>query len=124
MTRVPETSESLLLRIRDPSDFAAWTQFNAIYRPVVYRVARRAGWQDSDAEDLAQRVMMLVARSISDWQRDSQKSGFCSWLNLVARNALISTLRSSHRNQTIGGSDFFARTLAIESPWDELERVI
>ena len=90
MTPVPETSESLLIRIRDPNDQAAWRKFDAIYRPVVYRVARRQGWQDCDAQDLSQRVMMSVARAIPSWERDHQKAGFRSWLNRVARNTLIS----------------------------------
>ncbi len=76
MTPAPETSESMLLRVRDPQDQSAWDRFDALYRPVVYRVARRAGWQHSDAEDLTQRVMVSVAKAIPDWQRDPNKVAF------------------------------------------------
>ena len=124
MTPTPETSESLLLRVRDPRDRSAWDRFDAIYRPVVYRVARRAGWQHSDAEDLTQRVMVSVARAIPDWQKDDNKGGFRSWLYQVARNALISALRASRRDIAIGGSDFLQRSQAMESPTDEIERMI
>ena len=110
MTPTPETSESLLLRIRDPRDRSAWDRFDAIYRPVVYRVARRAGWQHSDAEDLTQRVMASVAKAIPDWQKDHNKGGFRSWLYQIARNALISTLRTSRRDIAIDGSDFLERS--------------
>ena len=34
----PETSESLILRVKDPADTAAWSAFLAIYRPVVVRM--------------------------------------------------------------------------------------
>ncbi|MGB7326761.1 MAG: hypothetical protein WBD31_17935 [Rubripirellula sp.] len=37
MTPTPETSDSLLIRVRDRKDRAAWDQFDAIYRPVIYR---------------------------------------------------------------------------------------
>ncbi len=124
MTPMPETSESLLLRVRDPRDRSAWDRFDAIYRPVVYRVARRAGWQHSDAEDLAQRVMLSVAKAIPDWQKDNNKGGFRSWLYQIARNALISTLRMSGRDIAIGGSDFLERSQAIENPGDDIERLI
>ena len=124
MTPTPETSESLLLRIRDPRDRSAWDRFDAIYRPVVYRVARRAGWQHSDAEDLTQRVMASVAQAIPDWQKDHRKGGFRSWLYQIARNALISTLRTSRRDIAIGGSDFLERSQAIESPASDIERFI
>ena len=49
----PETSESLILRTKDPADAAACALFLAIYRPVVYRLARSRGLQDADAHDLA-----------------------------------------------------------------------
>lgn len=124
MTPTPETSESLLLRVRDPRDRAAWDRFDAIYRPVVYRVARRAGWQHSDAEDLTQRVMVLVARAVPGWQRDQSKGGFRCWLYQVARNALISTLRTSRRDVAMGGSEFSKRALAMEGHASEIERLI
>ena len=124
MTPTPETSESLLLRVRDPRDRSAWDRFDAIYRPVVYRVARRAGRQHSDAEDLTQRVMVSVAKAIPDWQKNQNKGGFRSWLYQVARNALISTLRTSRRDVAVGGSEFLARTNAIEGPAGDIERLI
>lgn len=124
MTPTPETSESLMLRVRDPRDRSAWERFDAIYRPVVYRVARRAGWQHSDAEDLTQRVMVSVAKAIPDWQKDHNKGGFRSWLHQVARNALISTLRTSRREVAVGGSEILERTQAIRSPAGDIERLI
>lgn len=124
MTPTPETSESLLLQVRDPRDRSAWDRFDAIYRPIVYRVARRAGWQHSDAEDLTQRVMVSVAKAIPDWQKDHNKGGFRSWLYQIARNALISTLRTSRRDIAIGGSVFLERSQAMESPGGDIERLI
>ncbi|HJN10352.1 MAG: hypothetical protein QGG09_11400 [Pirellulaceae bacterium] len=53
MAQLPETRNSLLLKVRDPADADAWIEFAAIYRPVIYRLARRRGLQDADAEDLA-----------------------------------------------------------------------
>ncbi|RLS35057.1 MAG: hypothetical protein DWH78_10560 [Planctomycetota bacterium] len=40
MDEIPETRDSLLIRIADARDQAAWEQFARIYRPVVYNVAR------------------------------------------------------------------------------------
>ncbi|TWU58991.1 ECF RNA polymerase sigma factor SigE [Rubripirellula tenax] len=124
MTPTPETSESLLIRVRDPEDRAAWDRFDAIYRPVVYRVARRAGWQHCDAEDLTQRVMVSVAKAVPEWRKDHSKGGFRSWLYAIARNALISTLRKSGREPAGGGSEFLLQSQTIEGPASELERLI
>ncbi len=38
VTRAPQTSESLLIRVRDANDRVAWERFVAIYRPTVYRI--------------------------------------------------------------------------------------
>ena len=127
MTRSPETSDSLLLSVRDTDDRAAWDQFVAIYRPMVYRIGRRAGLQDSDAEDLAQRVMISVAGAIPDWEKDPHKGGFRGWLNRIARNALISMLRSRKLNDVhgaIGKGGLPMQLLSPEAPDDEIDRII
>jgi len=124
VTRPPETSDSLLIRVSDSNDRAAWERFVAIYRPMVYRIGRRAGLQDSDAEDLTQVVLESVAKAIPNWERDPQKGGFRAWLNRVARNALISMLRSGSHDAAIGGSEFLDKSLAVEAPTEGIERVI
>ncbi len=43
----PDTRNSLLLKLRDKGDCESWQQFVAVYRPVVYRMARRRGMQDA-----------------------------------------------------------------------------
>ncbi len=60
MAELPETRESLLLKLRDPADAAAWERFVSVYRPAVYRFARRCGLQHADADDLAQQVVAAV----------------------------------------------------------------
>ena len=120
MTTQPETRDSLLIRVRDARDDSAWMQFDAIYRPMVYRIARRCGWQDSDAEDLAQRVMLAVSKAIPDWERDPDRGSFRGWLARVARNTLISMLRGQKPDGAVGGTDFLKRSMLIESkptPW-------
>ena len=68
MPEFPETRDSLLARIGGPRDEEAWREFVTIYRPVVYRLARRRGLQHEDAEDLAQQVMISVRRAIDVWR--------------------------------------------------------
>ena len=68
MNRLPPTAPSLLVRLRDADDGAAWNQFIEIYSPVVYRYARRRGLQDADAADLMQDVLGSVAFCIQQKQ--------------------------------------------------------
>ena len=105
-------------------DGGAFDELAERHMPRTYARHRRAVFSDADAEDLTQRVMLSVAKAIPDWQKDNNKGGFRSWLYQIARNALISTLRTSRRDIAIGGSDFLERSQAIESPTGEIERLI
>ncbi|MEM7560555.1 MAG: sigma-70 family RNA polymerase sigma factor [Planctomycetota bacterium] len=91
MNELPDTRESLLLRLADPADRDAWEQFATIYRPVVYRMARLRGLQDADAQDLTQRVLLSVSQSISRW-KPQPGARFRNWLSKVAKNAAINQL--------------------------------
>jgi len=72
MTEYPETRDSLLVQVGDPQNAEAWEQFARIYRPVIFRLARRRGLQDADAHDLSQQVLMSVASSIEHWERNDE----------------------------------------------------
>lgn len=124
MSKSPETRESLLIRVRDPADVQAWEHFVTIYRPMIYRIARRRGLQDSDAEDLTQRVLVSVSRAIGDWQKDPTRGSFRGWLSIVARNAIINFVTRGPRDVSVGGTDFLTQCTAVEAPPDEVSRMI
>lgn len=104
LSQVPETRESLLVRLADAADDEAWCEFTAIYRPLVYRLARRRGLQDADAQDLAQRVLLSVAGAIGQWQAEPKRARFRTWLHTVARNAVIDHLRAARLDVAVGGT--------------------
>ena len=104
MNEIPDTRESLIIRMRNPSDRDAWEQFARIYRPVVYRLARRRGLQDADAQDLSQRVLIAVASAIPNWKQTTPKTRFRHWLRHVAKNEVLKVLTRQPRDRAHGGS--------------------
>ncbi len=114
MSQWPETSESLILRIRDPQDALAWSQFMAIYEPVVYRLSRRRGLQHADAQDLCQQVFLSVARAVETW--DAQHGGprFRNWLGRVTRNAILNAITRTRPDRATGTSS--VQDLLLELP--------
>ncbi len=92
MNEWPETSESLILRMKDPADAAAWSVFLAIYRPVVYRLARSRGLQDADADDLAQQVFVSISRSVASWAPAADGPPFRAWLYRIAHNEILKAI--------------------------------
>lgn len=127
------TRASLLVRIRDPQDVEAWAQFNRIYGPLIFRFARRHGFQDSDAADLTQDVLREVCRNIGRFDYDREIGRFRGWLLTVARHTLSRMRRSKTRQPGGTGDSETIRRLenvpddasSLEKYWnDEYERTV
>jgi RNA polymerase sigma factor (sigma-70 family) len=105
MDEVPDTRPSLLVRLCDPTDDRAWTEFTAIYSPLIYRLACRKGFQDADAEDLVQEVLRAVASAVDRWEPDPCKGPFRNWLFRIARNMMLNLVTSQRRHPRGTGSE-------------------
>ena len=114
MTEFPETRSTLLAQVRSPDNREAWEQFVMLYRPVIYRLARKRGMQDADAQDLAQDVLMRVAGAIDRWERTDPTTRFRHWLRRVAKNAIFTALTRSPKDAAAGGTDI--QKLLSEQP--------
>ena len=88
MAEIPPTRASLLVRLRDPRDEAAWAEFVELYGPLVYGYARKQRLQDADAADLCQDVLQAVAGAVGRLEYDPSRGAFRNWLFTVVRRKL------------------------------------
>ena len=103
MTEFPTTKSQLLVQVRSGENREAWERFVLIYRPVIYRMARRRGMRDADAQDVAQNVLARVAGALEQYER-KPGSRFRHWLRRVAKNAILTTLSRLPQDPAQGGS--------------------
>jgi RNA polymerase sigma-70 factor (ECF subfamily) len=120
MAEMPPTRASLLVRLRDPRDEAAWTEFVALYGPLVYHYARKQGLQDADATDLGQEVLRAVAGTVGRLDYDPRRGSFRNWLFTIVRRKLLNW-RTTQGYRIRGSGDTETQRLLEQCPAPEGE---
>jgi len=79
------TRQSLLQRLKNLDDQGSWQEFFDLYWKMIYRLARRAGLNDADAQDVLQETLIAVAKNLPGFDYDPAVGSFKSWLGQMAR---------------------------------------
>ncbi len=116
------TRASLLMRIKDRGDDGAWQEFVALYRPLLTRYVRCRGLGPTDAEDVAQECLAVVARKMPGFNYDRRKGGFTRWLRVVVRLAVRDHLRK-RRERSAETGDFERPQHRERTPVEVWERL-
>jgi RNA polymerase sigma-70 factor (ECF subfamily) len=118
MGEIPPTRPSLLVRLRDPHDGAAWGEFVDLYGPLVCSYGRKQGLQDADAADLTQEVLRAVAGAVGRLEYDPRHGASRNWLFTVVRRKLSSS-RAAQQNRVRGSGDTRTHRLLEQCPAPE-----
>ncbi|HEY2252319.1 MAG TPA: sigma-70 family RNA polymerase sigma factor [Planctomycetaceae bacterium] len=103
MAESPQTRPSLLQRLRGRRDEPAWAEFLVIYEPLVLRLMRRRGLQESDARDALQQVLLRISGAIERYEPDGAQASFRRWLYCIARNVVVTFLtRQARQPESLG----------------------
>jgi len=98
-----QTRRSLLSRLRDFEDRESWQTFFNLYWRLLYNVARRAGLDDVDAQDVVQDAVMAVAREIPQFRYDPERGSFKQWLFRILRRRVSDHFRKLYRQPAPAG---------------------
>lgn len=93
------TRATLLDRVRDPRDEAAWEEFFALYAPLLRSYALGLGLSVADAEDIRDQCLSTVVQRIASFHYDRAKGSFKGWLHRIARNKVHDELRRPRKGQ-------------------------
>ena len=120
---MPETSCTLLDRLRDGADDQAWRRLVDLYTPLIQGWLGRYDLPAADVEDLTQEVMTALVRELPDFRR--QRAGsFRLWLKTITINRLRGFWRGrNNRPVGGGGSDFLKLLEQLEDPASQLSGV-
>jgi len=119
----PKTRPSLIIRLRDQADQAAWWSFVETYEPFLHHQILRQGVPSSHVDDVAQQVLMAIAASVDGWSDDGREASFRRWVNRVARNVVIKFMTRGRQQLAYGGSESVEFLSQQEQPADPaLER--
>ncbi|HMC27463.1 MAG TPA: sigma-70 family RNA polymerase sigma factor [Verrucomicrobiae bacterium] len=86
------TRASLLKRLKDLGDDASWNEFYQTYRELIYSVARRAGLNETEADEVVQETVIAVAKKMPGFRYDPAVDSFKGWLLMVTRWRILDQL--------------------------------
>jgi RNA polymerase sigma-70 factor (ECF subfamily) len=120
---LPTTSPTLLARLRhNPSNDAAWDEFVDQYGRHIYRWCRQWRLQDADAEDVAQEILLKLARALRDFTYNPQRS-FRGWLKTVAHHAWRDFVDGQHRARPITDERIRELLQSVEAREDLIQKL-
>lgn len=77
---IESTRWSLIGRLKNLEDQDSWREFFDLYWKLIFNMARRAGLNSADAEDVVQETIISVTRSITKFKADPLHGSFKNWL--------------------------------------------
>lgn len=87
------TRPSLLERLREPGDQAAWDEFDRRYREVIVRYCLRSGLTYSDSEDVCQAVLISLVKALPRFRYRPERGRFRGYLARTVYRAVAAHLR-------------------------------
>ncbi len=112
------TSSTLLGRLRNSADSAAWAEFVDRYGPKIYGWCLKWRLQEADAQDVTQEVLIRLVQVLQSYRYNREKS-FRGWLYRVTHNLLCDMAKERKRaGRGVGGGGMDAALADIEARED------
>jgi len=121
---MPETSASLLERLRDRAHSVAWTRMVDIYSPMIQAWLRRYGLPQSELDDISQSALSAVVANLNQFHHNGRTGAFRNWLRTITVNSLRQKFRKDRTRADIpGGRTLLADLNELEDPTSSLSEL-
>lgn len=91
------TRQTLIAKIRNQHDEAAWDDFVNFYRPYIATVITKMGVIDRAVDDVVQKVIMTLWKKLPDFEYMPDKCKFRTWMNNVTQKEVYNHFRTEGR---------------------------
>jgi RNA polymerase sigma-70 factor (ECF subfamily) len=115
------TSATLLQRLLNRDDKAAWTRLTQLYLPLICAKLGRHLPQSADIDNEAQEVLLVVVEKLPEFRHNGKPGAFRTWLRGICVNRIRMFWRIQHA--TVPDSERALRQLedpnsALSRQWD------
>jgi RNA polymerase sigma-70 factor (ECF subfamily) len=111
------TRSSLLIRLHDPNDQAAWVEFDNRYRPMIRGWCRR--WFPRETDDMVQEVFVRLSKRLREFHYEPGVGRFRGYLKTVA-NRLMADLKARAHPVRFEGEIPLDQEQARRNLWERL----
>lgn len=116
------THATLLARLADDADRAAWREFCDRYGDLIRGFAMRRGLQSADCDDIVQEVLVRLSRAMPEFRYDPSRGRFRGFLKTLAVHAISDRFSQKGDRRVVGQVDEPgfepADADAIEAEWE------
>src|SRR5579862_7852955 len=109
--KLPLTSRSLLMRVRDRANADAWVRLTDVYNPLIRRWLRPYLLQPADSDDLVQEVFTTLARELPSFELQPRPGAFRCWLRMITVHRLRAYWQARDRRPDLPGRDAMSAAL-------------
>lgn len=100
-----KTSKTLLGKIKDQHDEKSWEDFVFYYRDYIYGIVMKMNLKHYDADDITQRVLIKLWKTLPQFEYQPEKGRFRGWLCRITGNEVKDYLRRVKRSKTVSSED-------------------
>jgi len=112
------TSATLLQRLLNHADDAAWNRLTQLYTPLIRAFLGRHLPQSADVDDLTQQVLLVVVEKLPEFRHNGRPGAFRAWL----RGICVNRIRMFWRTRLAPVPDPEAVLRQLEDPDSALSR--
>lgn len=112
------THTTLLARLANAKDDAAWSEFHARYGDLIRGFCRRRGLQPADIEDVEQDVLLSLTKVMPGFVYDPSKGLFRSYLKTVVVNAISRRFRQNSASDGLSRFESDIPAADDEDQWE------